>query len=266
MSADHIEVRDLAVSYGPIAALNGVSLRVQKGEVVAILGANGVGKSTLLKTISGLVRVASGKVLLNGKDITNQRPHQIARRGIAHVPEGRRIIATLTVEENIRLTYGTTGARRGRAWSTTLEEIYGIFPRLAERRKVPGSVLSGGEQQMLAISRALAADPEFLLLDEPSMGLAPVAIDQIYQLLDPSGAITKNRGVLLAEQSASLALSVASYAMVLVKGSIVLEGKTDSIASSEMVAAYLGGEEPRADTDINGKSNRPAYGPGGADA
>ena len=255
MSAAQLSVKDLCVNYGPIAALDGVSLSVERGQVVTILGANGVGKSTLLRAISGIVKVGSGKVLVGDREITNQPPHVIARQGIAHVPEGRRIVATLTVEENIRVAFGATRRRPASAWGSVLDEIYSIFPRLAARKGVPAGVLSGGEQQMLAIGRALSVDPDFLLLDEPSMGLAPVVIEQVYDLLQPSGVVTSSRGVLLAEQSASLGLRVASYAYVLAKGKVVLQGSSDQIAADDMVVAYLGGESAAADEVQSGISD-----------
>lgn len=247
MSAERLEISDLRVTYGAIRALDGVSLKVEPGSVIALLGANGVGKSTLLRAISGVSRVDGGRVKLGDVEITNQAPHTIARLGIAHVPEGRRIVATLTVEENLHVTFGT--ARRHRKdWPAVRDQIYEVFPILAARRRQPAGVLSGGEQQMLAIGRALVGNPRYLLLDEPSMGLAPVIVDQIYDLLRPGSFVVLNRAVLLAEQSASLGLAVASHAYVLAKGRVLLEGAPAELANHDMVAAYLGGH----DTDSPG--------------
>jgi branched-chain amino acid transport system ATP-binding protein len=240
MSEDQLETKALDARYGPILAVEGVGIRVRRGEVVAILGANGVGKSTLLKAICGLVKVTRGTVHCDGQDITNRPTHLILRQGIALVPEGRRIVGTLTVEGNIRVAFGTTARRHRRRWSETVDEIYSLFPRLAERRGQVGGSLSGGEQQMLAIARALATAPAYLLLDEPSMGLAPKVTDQIYDALSPNGPILRGRGVLLAEQSASLALGVASYAVVLAKGKIELEGPKEKVSQANILAAYLG--------------------------
>lgn len=236
--SQRIEVRDVHVSYGGVKALRGVSLTVPKGDVVSVVGANGVGKSTLLRALSGLVRIEMGMVTKDGEDITNVAAHRIAREGVAHVPEGRRIVASLSVEDNLKVTF--RGSRTRAAMNSMLEEMYAIFPRLGERRKQPGGLLSGGEQQMLALARAIMSNPSYLLLDEPSMGLAPIMIDQIYDLLQPDGPILANRGVLIAEQSAILASSLSSYTAVLAKGVIVMEGTTAEMSVNEMIEAYLG--------------------------
>jgi branched-chain amino acid transport system ATP-binding protein len=227
------------VNYGGIAALRDVTVTVGRGQIVAVLGANGAGKSTLLNAISGLVRIGGGRITYNGGDITQRRPHHISRMGIAHVPEGRRIVAPLTVEENLIVSAETR--RVAGSVHERLAEVYDLFPKLATLRRRAGGFLSGGEQQMLAIGRALMTDPQCLLLDEPSLGLAPVVVDEVYNLLTGTAPVLAGRAVVIVEQSATLALSVAEYAYVLSMGSVVIEGSATSVMKeANLVEAYLG--------------------------
>jgi branched-chain amino acid transport system ATP-binding protein len=231
-----LEVRELSTSYGPVRALDGVSLTAGAGRITAVLGANGAGKTTLLRTISGLVRARSGRVLLDGEDITRAPVESMARRGMAHVPEGRGVIAELTVEENLRV--GTLF--RGRVERAEFDRIYQLFPALVERRDRPAHVLSGGERQMLVIGRALLARPRILLLDEPSLGLAPRIVAQIFGLLrrlvDAEGL-----SVLLVEQNARSALSVADVGVVLNLGRVVATDSARTLLADEGLRhAYLG--------------------------
>jgi len=234
-----LEVRDLHVRYGDIPALRGVSLTVHPGEVVALIGPNGAGKTTTLRAISGLVPVNSGGIVFNGADITGAPAHAIVRYGITHVPEGRGIFTNLTVRENLELA--SFVRRRDRAaLAAARERVFELFPRLRERLDQPGATLSGGEQQMLAFARALMTGGKLLLLDEPSMGLAPVLVNQIFADIRE----VKRRGatILLVEQNAWQALSVADRAYVLETGRVVLEGTAaDLRASPEVKRAYLGG-------------------------
>jgi branched-chain amino acid transport system ATP-binding protein len=235
-----LEVRDLHTFYGNIEALKGVSLQVEEGEIVALLGANGAGKTTTLRTISGLERARSGSVTFRGKDITRARAHEIVLLGLGHVPEGRRVFANLTVEENLNL-----GAYLFRRHKKRIEErreaVYGIFPRLHERRTQLAGTLSGGEQQMLAIGRAMMVEPKVLALDEPSMGLAPILVRQIFSIIEE---IRKNgTAILLVEQNARQALRLADRGYVLETGQIVLQDSAQVLADDPRVrAAYLGGE------------------------
>src|SRR4051794_8598915 len=223
-----LRVEDLTSAYGPVVALDDVSFEVPEGSITAILGANGAGKSTLLRTISGLVRPRRGRILLEGREIQRDAPELIARAGVAHVPEGRGVIAELTVEENLRL-----GGR-------DLDRAYDLFPALRERRAKPAGTLSGGERQMLVVGRALISEPRLLLLDEPSLGLAPKIAAQIVGLirdLRESEGLT----VLLVEQNARSALSVADRGLVLALGWIVAEDEPDALAGDEQLRhAYLG--------------------------
>ena len=230
-----LEVDDLITDYGPVRAVDRVSLSVPEGSVTAVLGANGAGKTSLLRTITGLVRATSGKVTFAGEDITGMSVENIVRRGLAHVPEGRGVIAELTVVENLRLG----GLWRSRD-ATPLEEIYELFPPLRERRGQPASTLSGGERQMLSIGRALMARPRALLLDEPSLGLAPRLVAQIMamirRLADGFGL-----AVLLVEQNARSALSIADRGIVLNLGSVVADQESSRLAADERLRhAYLG--------------------------
>lgn len=239
---DHALAFDrVSVRYGDIPAVRAVSLTVPRGQVVAILGANGAGKSTLLRAASGLVPPGEGSIRLEGIEIAGQPPHAIARRGLAHVFEGRGMVVPLSVEENLMVAARAAGGVDQAEARRRLEEIYAIFPRLAERRRVASGLLSGGEQQMVAIGRGLVARPAVLMMDEPSMGLAPKVIDEIYELLRPGSPVRENRTIVLAEQSATLALAIADYGYVLAKGEVVAKGKPADLANNPAIAeAYLG--------------------------
>ena len=231
-----LRVSDLHVYYGEIHALKGASLAVDKGEIVALLGPNGAGKTTTLKTISGLLVPRTGAVTLEGESLVGVPPHEIVHRGIAHVPEGRKIFNRLTVAENLEL-----GAyiRSDGAIREDMERVFALFPRLRERRTQVAGTLSGGEQQMLAIGRALMARPRLLLLDEPSMGLAPVLVEQIFATVEDINR--QGTPILLVEQNAAMALTIAHRGYVLETGSIVLEGPARTLAeNAEIRRAYLG--------------------------
>jgi branched-chain amino acid transport system ATP-binding protein len=230
-----LTVEGLSTSYGAVRALDAVSLTVEPGRITAVLGANGAGKTTLLRTISGLVRAGAGTIALDGLDITRMPVEQIVRKGVAHVPEGHGVIPELTVDENLRLG----GLHRGRE-AAPLHEIYDLFPSLAERRAQPASRLSGGERQMLAIGRAIIARPRVLLLDEPSLGLAPRIVAQIMGLAR-SLADTLGLAVLLVEQNARSAMSVADRVVVLNLGHVVADQPPEELAADERLRhAYLG--------------------------
>ena len=234
-----LELRDLVVHYGAIQALNGVSLKVPRGQVVCVIGSNGAGKTTTLRTVSGLLRPTSGTITLDDRSLVGQPAHQIARLGVAHVPEGRHVFPDQSVEDNLYLGAFTRRAGGRAAISASIDEVYGMFPRLAERRTQLAGTLSGGEQQMLAIGRALMLQPKLVLLDEPSMGLAPIVIDEVFRRL----ADLKKRGLtmLLVEQLAYRALDLADYAYVIEHGRIELEGPARSLRNDPRVrAAYLG--------------------------
>lgn len=232
-----LAVDDLSVSYGAIRALQNVSCRVEQGEIVALIGANGAGKSTLLNTISGIVPSQSGSISFNGVDITRMPAHRIVAAGISQVPEGRRVFAGMSVLENLEMGAYIVSSKKETL--QRLERVFALFPRLAERRKQPARTLSGGEQQMLSMGRALMSGPRLLLLDEPSMGLAPMLVEKIFEII-----VEINRGgttIMLVEQNASMALSVAKRAYVLETGSIVLSGVADELAKDpEVRRAYLG--------------------------
>ena len=234
-----LSVRDLHVSYGQIKAIKGISLSVDTGSIVTLIGANGAGKTTLLHTISGLIKPKSGSVTVGSDELTALPPHEIVKRGIAHSPEGRMIFANLTVHENLKM--GAYLRKDADGITRDMDYVFGIFPRLKERIWQPGGTLSGGEQQMLAIGRALMSQPKVLLLDEPSLGIAPILVRTIFEKIVE---INKNLGVtvLLVEQNANMALAIASKVYVLVTGTIVLEGTAADLAENENVKkAYLGG-------------------------
>jgi branched-chain amino acid transport system ATP-binding protein len=231
-----LEVEDLHVYYGEIHALKGISLRVAQGEIVALLGNNGAGKTTTLKTISGLLRPRTGRVLLEGRPIHDLVAHQIVARGVAHSPEGRKIFNRLTVSENLEM-----GAylRSDAAIRQDMDRIFELFPRLRERRQQTAGTLSGGEQQMLAMGRALMARPRILLLDEPSMGLAPILVEQIFETV--ADINRQGTTILLVEQNAAIALSVAHRGYVWETGSIALTGGAAELSEHpEVQRAYLG--------------------------
>jgi branched-chain amino acid transport system ATP-binding protein len=236
-----LEITALSSGYGGPAVLDDLSLRVGAGEIVTVVGANGAGKTTLLNTIAGLLRPSQGEIRLDGVSIGGRPTEQIVRAGLSLVPEGRQIVAPLSVEEN--LLVGAYGRKRSAA-SETLAAMYARFPRLKERRRQPAGLLSGGEQQMLAIGRALMAGPRVLLLDEPSMGLAPLIVSEIFALLGELNG--QGLAVLLVEQNARKALAIAKRGYVIEGGRIVLEGRASELAKSPAVIdAYLGATVPR---------------------
>lgn len=232
-----LELQEISVAYGAIQALEGVSLTVREGEIVALIGANGAGKTTTLRTISGLAAPRTGKVLFRGQDITRVGPSKIVWLGISHVPEGRRVFARMSVEENLEM--GAYVRKGGSETRESIEQVYTRFPRLRERRSQPAGTLSGGEQQMLAMGRALMSKPKLLLMDEPSMGLAPMLVREIFSIIEELNA--GGTTILLVEQNAHMALSVASRAYVLETGNVVLSGAaTDLAGNPEVRRAYLG--------------------------
>ncbi len=235
-----LSVENLQVSYGAIRALHGISFQVNEGEIVTLIGANGAGKSTTLRAISGLLLVDQGRILYGGKDITNASADQVVRMGIVHVPEGRKIFAPLTVRENLEM--GAFTRRDKREIEESMEFVFNLFPRLRERAEQMGGTLSGGEQQMLAVARALMAKPRLLLMDEPSMGLAPILVEEIFEVIQ---RLNREEGVtiLLVEQNAHMALSVAHRGYVLETGTIQLEGTAEELRANPRVReAYLGGD------------------------
>ncbi len=235
MSHALLAVESLDVRYGAIHALRGVSFEARAGEIVTLIGSNGAGKSTLLRAVSGLVRASAGRIRLEGADITQARPERIVALGCSHVPEGRRIFANLSVLENLQM--GAWPRRGGE--QEGLERVFGLFPRLRERLAQAGGTLSGGEQQMLAIGRALMAQPKILLLDEPSLGLAPLLVKQIFEIVRAINE--QGTTVVLVEQNAHQALRVAHRAYVLETGALSLEGPAQELANDPRVrAAYLG--------------------------
>ncbi|KJR48185.1 Branched-chain amino acid transport ATP-binding protein LivF [Desulfosporosinus sp. I2] len=233
-----MEVEDLEVVYGVIKALQGISFYIDEGEIVTIIGANGAGKSSTLRAISGMVRPSSGKVRFKNKDITNSPSHLIARQGLSHVPEGRGMLTKLTVEENLILA--TYNRKDHAKVKEDMEEVYKQFPRLSERKKQASGNLSGGEQQMLAIGRALMTGADTLLLDEPSMGLAPLIVKEIFEVIKRLNQAGKT--ILLVEQNAMTALNTAHRAYILENGAVLKSGlAADLISDPEVKAAYLGG-------------------------
>jgi branched-chain amino acid transport system ATP-binding protein len=232
-----LEVANVHSYYGNIHALKGVSVNIDKGEIVTLIGANGAGKTTTLKTISGLLKPRQGRIELEGEDLTRYRPHEIVAKGVVQVPEGRRVFGRLTVTENLEM--GAFALNDPGQIQSNLEKVFKLFPRLEERRKQIAGTLSGGEQQMLATGRALMASPRVLLLDEPSMGLAPVLVDSIFDTIRQLHAAGTT--ILLVEQNARIALQVATRGYVLQTGVVVLNDTAENLRRNEMVRkAYLG--------------------------
>lgn len=233
-----LKVEGLRLNYGPITALKGVDLNVEEGTIVAILGANGAGKTSTLKVISGLLKPAGGKIAFDGANIAGKSAHKIAKMGIMQSPEGRHVLVGLTVEENLRV--GGYNVKDKAQLERNFERVYTLFPRLKERAKQQSSTLSGGEQQMLAIGRALMGSPKLLILDEPSLGLAPLLIKDIFETLKK----IKEEGttILIVEQNALATLKIADYAYVLELGKISMHGKAEDLMKDErLISAYLGG-------------------------
>ena len=234
-----LEIKNLSVSYGAINALHGISLSVPDGKVVTLIGANGAGKTTTLKTISGLLKTKSGEISYHGRNLANLPPHQIVKLGISHVPEGRMVFANLTVMENLQL--GAYLQKDRQVVRRELENVFKLFPRLHERERQLAGTLSGGEQQMLAMGRALMAKPKLLLLDEPSLGLAPLLVKTIFEKIVE---INRQQGItiLLVEQNAKLALEISHFGYVLETGKVVVQGDSVSLRQNPQVkSAYLGG-------------------------
>jgi branched-chain amino acid transport system ATP-binding protein len=233
-----LEIRDLEVSYGAVKALRGVSLVVDQGKIICLIGANGAGKSTTLRAISGLAHPSHGEILYQGSSLLKVPVHRIVGQGLVHCPEGRGIFPELTVEENLDLGAYTRPSRENLVQELTY--IWELFPRLLERRRQPAGTLSGGEQQMLAIGRALMAKPKLLLLDEPSLGLAPQVVEIIFEVIQKVNR--EGTSILLVEQNANLALEIAHDAYVMETGKIILQGEASKIADNpEVRKAYLGG-------------------------
>ncbi|HJY63755.1 MAG TPA: ABC transporter ATP-binding protein [Ignavibacteria bacterium] len=233
-----LKVENLVVNYGAINALKGINIDVPEKSIVTLIGANGAGKTTTLRTISGIIRSSGGKILYGNQDITKLPPHKVVGLGICQVPEGRMIFSNLTVKENLDM--GAYLRKDKENFSEDLDFIFSIFPRLKERIKQPGGTLSGGEQQMLAISRAIMSKPKMLLLDEPSLGIAPILVKTIFQKIVEIN-ITLGVTILLVEQNAHLALTIASYGYVLETGNILLEGPAKELElNPEVRKAYLG--------------------------
>lgn len=232
-----LKVEKLNVYYGNIHALKEISFEVQKGEIVTLIGANGAGKTSTLQAISGMIKASSGAITLKGKPITHEEAHKLVPLGMAHVPEGRRVFAQMSVEENLEL--GAYTIKDKKQIASDIEKMYKRFPRLKERRKQLAGTMSGGEQQMLAMARALMSRPEIILMDEPSMGLAPILVQEIFEIIKEINA--DGTTVLLVEQNANRALQIAHRAYVLETGEIVLSGEGKNLLSNEQVKkAYLG--------------------------
>lgn len=233
-----LEVENVHAYYGKIHALKNVSLNIDKGEIVTLIGANGAGKSTTLRTISGLLKPRQGAIQLNGEDLTRFKPHEIVTKGVIQVPEGRRIFGQLTVMENLDM--GAFTCRDSQLTEENLNRVFTLFPRLKERSRQVAGTMSGGEQQMLAMGRALMANPKILLLDEPSMGLAPVLVDSIFETIQQLHA--SGTTILLVEQNARMALQVASRGYVIQTGEVVLDDSADRLNENEMVRKVYMGE------------------------
>jgi branched-chain amino acid transport system ATP-binding protein len=245
--SNRLEIKNLEVDYGIVKAVKKVSMKVETGSIVAILGANGAGKTTLIKSVSGAVKVSAGQILLEGEDITNKDPYKIAEKRVMQSPEGRMILVGLTVEENLLVgAYALKGIKepgkektKKQRTNELLERVFGYFPILKERRKQQASTLSGGEQQMLAIGRALMGDPELLLLDEPSLGLAPLIVRDIFNIIKQIKE--EGKTILIVEQNAYQTLKIADYAYVLELGKVKFEGKAkDLLKDDQLMNAYLG--------------------------
>ncbi len=234
-----LKISNVETFYGKIQALRGVDLDVNDGEIVSLIGSNGAGKSTLLMTISGVNKARSGKIVFNGENIENKQPHKIVDMGICQVPEGRRIFSRLTVEENLRL--GAHANEKGKYFENDIKEVYDLFPVLRDRKTQRGGTLSGGEQQMLAIGRALMSKPKVLLLDEPSLGIAPKLVNQIFVSIKNINK-EKNVTIFLVEQNAKKALELADRAYVLVNGKVTIKGPgQELLKNKDIQAAYLEG-------------------------
>ena len=234
-----LKVENLVVNYGYISALRGISFEVNEGEIITLIGSNGAGKTTTLTSISNIKKKESGKVTFKGVDITNLAPHKIVKMGMCHVPEGRRIFPALSVKENlIAGTFGNPGLKKEKI-QELLEEVYTLFPRLKERMNQDGGTLSGGEQQMLAIARGMMMDPDIIMLDEPSLGLAPIIVEEIFELI--MKIRDNGKTILLIEQNASMALSIADRGYVMENGVITMTGKgQELLVNKDVQAAYLG--------------------------
>ena len=235
-----LELNDVRAAYGRLEALHGINICVEKGEIVTIIGANGAGKTTTLNAICGIVRVTDGSILLDGQEIANRPTKDVVRLGLSQVPEGRKLFSELTVGENLEM--GAYLRKRGQETSQDMDYVFELFPRLKERRKQPAGSLSGGEQQMCAIGRALMAKPRILLLDEPSLGLAPLLVKQIFEIIQrlQKGGAT----ILLVEQNAKMALETAQRAYVMETGRLTMEGAAEELLNDPSIQnAYLGGGE-----------------------
>lgn len=233
-----LEVQELCVNYGAIKAIQSVSFHVEKGEIVTMIGSNGAGKSTIMNTVAGLVKAASGAVVFEGKNMTNAPAYAIVKGGISLSPEGRQIFPRLTVQENLSL--GAYSRGKGEFITANMERMYRLFPRLKEREKQMGGTLSGGEQQMLAVARALMSEPKLLLLDEPSLGLAPIVVQELFELFQEINR--EGTTLLLVEQNAKMALRISNRGYVLETGKIVLSDTGEALANNAKVReAYLGG-------------------------
>lgn len=233
-----LNITDLNVSYGAIHALKGVSFTLEKGEIIALIGANGAGKSTTLNSISGILRPDSGSIILEGNDLSVVSPAKIVQRGVVQVPEGRKIFSRMTVRENLEM--GAYSLKNKAQFQSHLARVFELFPRLQERQRQMGGTLSGGEQQMLAMGRGLMANPRLLLLDEPSMGLAPILVKQIFEIIQEINQ--QGVSILLVEQNAHMALSIADRGYVMETGKVVLTGEVADLVENPLVKeAYLGG-------------------------
>lgn len=234
-----LTVKDINVYYGAIHALKGLSFHVEEGEVVSLIGANGAGKTTAMHTVSGLLRTRTGEITFMGENIAGKEPHRIVRMGLAQVPEGRRVFAQMSVQENLEMGAFTRAKKEAADIHRDLKKVFSRFPRLEERRNQQAGTLSGGEQQMLAIGRALMSHPRMMLLDEPSMGLSPILVQEIFDCITEVNR--DGTTVLLVEQNAKMALSISNRAYVLETGKIVLEGEAKELLQNEQVQrAYLG--------------------------